>query len=261
MGKPCPTRLHFTNYLIMSTESTSLQNGPRTELLNVAPDQLRPAPWNYKQPGTSERQAKLRASIERDGSAGVLAVREVPVDEGGPFQTPDGRPIYETMDGNHRLNELLALGWPLHRVENFGPISKADAILIARRRNASWFDDDIVALGELLQNEVVPQGEGYSVSEMATFMPDSELELQSLLDLVEAHQWRDANPVVPEPDAKAGFKKVVLLLPPDVVGVWTRAGERVAERLRGDGLSLHDDKEIAAGQILELLAAEFLAGP
>jgi hypothetical protein len=240
----------------------AVQTGPSTEILHVQPRQLKPADWNYKVPGTKERRDKLRRSIEHDRSAGVLAVREIPAEEGGPlFTAGDNLPIYEAVDGNHRLEQVLAMGWQVVPVENFGPISKAEAILIARRRNSNWFDDDVVALAELLANDVVKDGQ-YQVSELAQFMPESEEELRATLDLVQAHQWKDAeqDETKPKPESD-GFRKVSGKISDSAFIVWEQATAKVAARLKEHGHTLHEDKEIAFGQVMELLAGSFLAEP
>ena len=77
---------------------------------------------------------------------------------------------YEVMDGNHRLEALKQLGWKKIAVENFGPISIAKAITIARRRNHSWFEDNLFKLGELYREHVIPE---FGVDELAKILPDS----------------------------------------------------------------------------------------
>ena len=243
----------------------SQTNGPQTEILHVAPDQLMPAAWNYKLPGTAERRAKLSNSIARDGSAGVLAVREVPPEEGGPQVTADGRTIYETMDGNHRLDEIWALGWQSIPVENFGSISKSAAVLIARRRNENWFEDDMVALGTLLINDVLPSEKAQqdaALSELESFMPERKDELQAIVDLVAAHEWNEKLPDKTQHEGPNDqFRNVQAHLSEDAWKVWEHAIAKVRVKLDADGYTLHADKKIATGQILELLAAEYLAGP
>jgi hypothetical protein len=235
--------------------------GPSTVVIYVHPRQLKAATWNYKQPGTEQRRKKLRNSIAHDGSAGVLAVREIPAEEGDPLTTEDGLTIYEAVDGNHRLEPVLAMNWQSIPVENFGPISKAEAILIARRRNANWFEDDVVALGELLKNDVIGDGQ-YQVSELAEFMPDSEEELRATLDLVQAHTWQDPQQDETKPKKdNDGLRTVTLKMSDAAFLIFEQAVEKVSARLQEDGHKLHEDKEIAYGQTIELLAAEYLAGP
>jgi hypothetical protein len=241
--------------------STQQSTGPKTEILHVAPDQLIGADWNYKLPGTAERKAKLSHSIARDGSAGVLAVREVPPEEGGPKFTPDGRTIYETMDGNHRLQEILALGWQSIPVENFGEISKAEAVLIARRRNENWFDDDIVAYGKLLAEEVLPQEE-ITIPDLAAFMPESEDELTAIMDLVKAHEWNEKLPDKTQHEGdNAQFRSVSGVLSEDAWKIWEQAVAKARTKLSEDGYHLHEDKKIAVGHIIDFLAIEFINSP
>lgn len=137
----------------------------------VSLEQLIKADWNYKTDGTQEEIEKLAKSIDHDKSAGVLAVREVETDEG---------PMLEVMDGNHRLDAIKHLGWPKVVVENFGPITKAQAVTVARRRNHSWFDDDLFKLGKLYNEEVLKE---FSIDELKEFMPESELELEGLINM------------------------------------------------------------------------------
>lgn len=150
--------------------------GPQTNISEVEVGRLVPADWNFKVEATPEQLQKLANSIEKDRSAGVFAVREL----------PDGS--LEVMDGNHRLAAIRHAGWSTVYVENFGPISLAEAVLIARRRNYQWFDTDFVELANLVQNVVLPE---YPVEDMIEFMPESLEELQALADLAEKWEWPD----------------------------------------------------------------------
>ena len=109
----------------------------------IAINKLIKADWNYKTDGTEEQITKLMNSIEYDNSAGVLAVRKV-------------RNKYEVIDGNHRLEALQRLKWKEVQVENFGDLPKSKAIILSRRRNHVWFDDDLVSFGTLLKEDVIP---------------------------------------------------------------------------------------------------------
>ena len=139
---------------------------PKIERVPVA--RLQPAPWNYKAGGSKERHEKLRESIKRDGSPGVLAVREL-----------KGSKKLEVIDGNHRFEDIRKIGWTETWVENFGPISKAEAITIAVRRNKEWFKDNSEKLDALLRKDVIPE---IPVAELATFMPETERNLARLLE-------------------------------------------------------------------------------
>ena len=113
-----------------------------TQLVEMNESDLVKADWNYKTDGTEEQIEKLMASIGVDKSVGVLAVRE----KGKKF---------EVIDGNHRLEAIKRLGWKKVPCENFGDISKAKAITIARRRNHKWFEDDVLAYAKLFKEDVL----------------------------------------------------------------------------------------------------------
>ena len=49
-------------------------------------------------------------------------------------------------------------------------------ILIAKRRNHQWFEDDILKFGEIFVKDVLPE---ISISDMLDYMPESEEELYS----------------------------------------------------------------------------------
>jgi hypothetical protein len=137
-------------------------------LQEVARELLISAEWNYKRAASPEALKKLAASIDKDRSAGVMAVRELKAGK------------LEVIDGNHRLDAIDVLGWKIVKVENFGPITKADAVLIARRRNHQWFEDDEFALAALIRDVVLPE---YGTLEgLEDFMPDSA---QDLADMIE----------------------------------------------------------------------------
>lgn len=152
-----------------------------SQLETVPLSRLRQAPWNYKKPGNPEDIARLAASIRHDGSAGVLPVRTVPDTD-----------LLEVMDGNHRLEALALLAetdpqWNAVRVENFGPVTVARAVLIARRRNYQWFDDDLTVLGALYRDEVMTEFDADTLDE---FMPEGATGIQNLIDMLD-FQWPD----------------------------------------------------------------------
>lgn len=141
----------------------------KTKLLLVDRERVKQADWNYKNPGTPEQIEDLAKSIEKDRSAGILAVREV-----------DG--MYESMDGNHRLEALDLLGWKRIIIESFGDVKKGTGVTIARRRNHQYFEDDFMKLANLMKEDVL---EEYTIEELAEFMPESELELNKLMKITE----------------------------------------------------------------------------
>ena len=141
--------------------------GHATQLAEIPVEHLVPADWNYKTDATPEQVEKLAESIRKDGSAGVLAVRELGVE------------VFEVIDGNHRLQAIQRLGWDEVPCENFGEISKAHAITIARRRNYQWFEDDESELAKLMRDIVSKE---FDVSDLAQFMPDSPEALEAMFE-------------------------------------------------------------------------------
>lgn len=139
----------------------------KNEVTWVDIQHVQPCDWNYKLEGTPEELEKLKNSISKDGSVGVLPVRTI-----------KGKTL-EVIDGNHRLQALQELGWEQVPVENFGSISKAEAITIARRRNEEWFQTDPFKYAELLKNDVLTE---FSLEELTSFMPESEAQMKALLD-------------------------------------------------------------------------------
>jgi len=178
-------------------------------------------PWNF---------------IERNGSAGVLAVRELEI---------DGTLFYEVMDGNHRIDALDILNWGSVRVENFGVISKAEAITLARRRT-EWFDTDELAYAELLAKDVVPE---IDVELLASFMPQSQQEIIDQMNLLDFN-WEAFDPDgkkleeaealaddkeedQPESvsNAETDYKDIHLRVPNEVYIEWLRWRKRCEELL------------------------------
>lgn len=149
-------------------EPQVLEVGSRLVKLPLAA--VKPADWNYKQEATQAELKKLKASIIRDRSAGVLAVR----------QLKDGD--YEVIDGNHRLAALQSLGVAEYVFENFGPISQAEAVTVARRRNHIWFEEDLMQLSKLMRDVVIPE---VNVDTLSSFMPDTLEELKNMVSLAE----------------------------------------------------------------------------
>ena len=143
------------------------------EVIKLPIEQLVKAEWNYKTDGTDEQIQKLMNSIEYDNSAGILAVRKI-------------RDKYEVIDGNHRLEALRRLNYKEVQVENFGDLPKSKAIVLSRRRNHVWFDDDLVSFGTLLKEDVLPD---ISMETLKEILPEDE-NLENLLNFNE-FEWKE----------------------------------------------------------------------
>ena len=140
-----------------------------TQLVEIDIKDLIPAKWNYKTDGTKEQIEKLCNSIKEDKSAGVVAVREI-----------EGK--FEVIDGNHRLKAIKKLKWKTVPCENFGDITKAKAITIARRRNHKWFEDDLIAYAEIFKDDVLKE---FTIDQLEKFMPDTKEDMENLEKLLD----------------------------------------------------------------------------
>jgi len=171
----------------------------KVETMNI--NQLIKAEWNYKTDGTEEQINKLIKSIKYDDSAGILAVRKL-------------GDKYEVIDGNHRLEALKRIGWQEIQVENFGDIPKSKAIIIARRRNHVWFDDDLKAFSDLIKNDVLPEIDTDTLKEI---LPDTPDEIDNLINFGN-FDWEE--PVQNEPKESDGMKSVTIKIDESVYQIW-----------------------------------------
>ena len=213
----------------------------KTQIVEIETKHLKPAPWNYKVTGTPEEIEKLIRSIRRDGSVGVLAVREIIPTSG------NGQHHFEVIDGNHRLQAVCQMKWGKVHCENFGEISQAEAVVIARRRNHSWFEDDAQKFGKLLKEVVVPE---IDVDELGQIMPDTIEEMQRLIDLAN-FSFDDFEEGEHPEDDEQGFKTLTLKLPEDQFNLWKEWCDRC------ESATEYNSPE----KFFELAVAEALATP
>ena len=171
----------------------------KVETMNI--DNLVKAGWNYKTNGTEEQINKLIKSIKYDDSAGIIAVRKL-------------NDKYEVIDGNHRLEALQRIGWQQIQVENFGDISKAKAIIIARRRNHVWFDDDLKAFSDLIKNDVLPE---IDTDTLKDILPDTPDEIDNLVNFGN-FDWEEPNEK--DPKDNDGKKTIVVKVDESVYQMW-----------------------------------------
>jgi len=171
----------------------------KVETMNI--NQLIKAEWNYKTDGTEEQINKLIKSIKYDDSAGILAVRKL-------------GDKYEVIDGNHRLEALKRIGWQDIQVENFGDIPKSKAIIIARRRNHVWFDDDLKAFSDLIKNDVLPE---IDTDTLKDILPDTPDEIDNLINFGN-FDWEE--PVQNEPKESDRMKSVTIKIDESVYQIW-----------------------------------------
>ena len=184
----------------------------KTQIADIDMKDLVKADWNYKTDGTEEQINKLMNSITADESVGVVAVRELPNNK------------FEVIDGNHRFEAIKRLGWKKVPCENFGNITKAKAITIARRRNHKWFDDDIIAYAELLNNEVLGE---YTLDELEKIMPDTKEEMEKLQEMLDFDfDQFDGDFKYDESD---NLKTINIKVPDDTYKIWLEWKDKVKE--------------------------------
>ena len=106
---------------------------------------LRSAPWNYKTDGGEELRERFRRSLEQ----GVTPLHVAKV---------EGEDAYEVCDGNHRLEELRAIGAKRILCFTHGELPLAERKALAVRYNAQWFHAETVPLAECLRDitEAIP---------------------------------------------------------------------------------------------------------
>lgn len=180
-----------------------------------------------------------------------MAVREMP-------ELGEGQ--YEVMDGNHRREALARMGMTTVRVESFGAISKAEAILIARRRNHNWFADNPVQLAQLMRHDVLPD---IPVAEMVTFMPETQEELEATLSMADNFSFEEGvdEQVIDEEKESASDWGVTsrFSMPHEVFDTFMECYKLVEAQLKDmRAKPLHKKKDIAFGQVIEAMMGEYL---
>ena len=180
-----------------------------TQLVQIGIKDLIKADWNYKTDGTEDQIQKLMNSIKIDKSVGVLAVRE-------------NRDKFEVIDGNHRFEAIKRLGWKEVPCENFGEISKAKAIIIARRRNHKWFEDDVMAYAELFKKDVLKE---FKIEELVDFMPDTKEEMENFEKLLDFN-WDDYKEGI-DLNEMEDLKTINLKVPENVYNMWIEWKEKI----------------------------------
>lgn len=175
-----------------------MANEVEANVLRVPIGDVAEAAWNPKPDGTPAERAKLAASIKRDRSAGVLAVRRI---AGGRF---------EVIDGNHRLQALRDIGVTDVDVEDFGAIGKNEAILISARRNHQWYEPDETTFADMIADFATPD----EMDEYVDFVPDA------LLKMADSEA---TDPVYPD------GHKVIVTMDPETWHQWEGWRSRVAD--------------------------------
>lgn len=152
------------------------------QFLSVPIGDLRRNPWNTNRT-TPEMDAKIQASLKRNGMFKPVLVREVLGIQG-----------YEIIGGEHRWEQAVELGWTEITIANLGLISEIRAKEIGVIDNARYGADDTLTFAELLK-------ELGSTEELQEFLPYGSSDLDAIfassvisLDDLEIDENFEVNP-------------------------------------------------------------------
>lgn len=141
---------------------------------------IKKAPWNYKT-NDEKMSKKLKNNIQRIGQVENVQVREL----------EDG--YYEMVNGNHRLDDMNALGKKFIVAYDHGDITENEAKRIAIETNETRFSSDDLKLSEIL-NELKIE---FNIDDLKITLPFSDHEFKNLVNLSLSDREFDAN-AVPE---------------------------------------------------------------
>lgn len=211
-------------------------------VLRVAITALHPNPWNPNVLNPMQEKA-LSESLEEFSDLDFILCRP----------HPDHPNQYEIVDGEHRWKDLSKKGETEIDIV-VADLSDAQAkkyTIIANETRGTANKTDLGKLLTDLQNEY---GE-----DVGKGLPYTDQEINELLAL--------AKPARPAPKQRstqaddAVWKTIHARVPESVYDLFVQAEKDIADRFKIDGYKLHTEADIARGQILECLVAEYLAIP
>lgn len=216
------------------------------------------AEWNYKMEEEGKAEA-LANNIRRNGQVVNCVVRPLPDGEGGYQRSEDGEVLYELADGNHRKDAFEAAEVDAVVVYNLGDVTVEEAKRMAVEINETQFDHDPAALAEVLGDVQA----AFDTEDVLATMPFGEEELaefNEMLDFNFDNFEEDDEPPSSDDDEWERFE---VALPEEVHVLWQDAKADIERRMEEDGYEVHEDEDVARGQILEALVAEYMgeAGP
>lgn len=178
-------------------------------------DLLVKAEWNYKE--EDERKAqKLAGSIRRNGQVENVLARELPTG------------CFEVINGNHRYDALVALGFRYVVAYDFGTITLAEAQRVAIETNEIRFDSDRLKLAEIMSQLSVEFG----ADDLSLTMPYSPEEITAFDRLVD-FDWSDPTIIDAETTGHSPTGKLIkLTVPEETYNVW----QKWLERCQGYGV-------------------------
>ncbi len=213
--------------------------------LLISKSLLDPNPWNPNK--TKPRQQQAIAESLRTYSQ-ILDIIVRP--------NPDNPERYQIIDGEHRYGELEDNVYVtvLHGLTD-AHAKKLTIILNETRGSA-----DKIELAQLLSDI---SDEIEDATELLDALPYEQNELDELIKLAEV-DWDNFNnsEEEEEPDFKGesdptqdGFVKIVLVIPKEAFPIAEQAKELISQERE-----LNKNKDIAWGQVLESLAADYISG-
>ena len=222
------------------TKKTKTTQIDRALLVNK--NLLTPNPWNPNK--TNERQQKaISESLKTYDQVLDIVVRPDPEKDG----------YYQIIDGEHRFNELSE---NVYVTVLYG-LSDAHAKKLTIVLNETRGNADKIELAQLLSDI----SSEMDIDEILDSLPYEQNELEELIKLAEVDWDRfnenendyDSNS---QEESKGGDEWVTIVIRVSVEAM--DVIEQAADLVR-DQSDLHKNKEIAWGQIVEAIAADFLA--
>jgi len=129
-------------------------------------DRLVKAVWNYKKDDEIKKE-KLKNNIAENGQIENIIVRIIDEEK------------YEVVNGNHRYDAMLELGFPSIVCYNMGNITLAHAKKIAIETNETKFETDHILLAQTIKDITE------EFDNLADTMPFSEQEIDSYVNLLD----------------------------------------------------------------------------
>lgn len=201
---------------------------------------IHPNPWNVNQMSDRQKEA-IAESLGIYGQVLGLVVRPHPFKKGE----------YQIIDGEHRFNHLS----DTIRANVIHNLPDAEAKRLSIVLNETRGEPDPIDLSRLLAeiHEDLQEDTGLA-------LPYSESQLLEMLSLAKAEfeepPEQDEAPEYPAELEGDRWEMITIKLPQSALDVLQQARDLVSEQR-----DLHSQPAIAWGQVIECLAAEFLAMP
>jgi hypothetical protein len=216
--------------------------------VQIAKHLLDPNPWNPNKTKPRE-QAAIAESLATYSQILDIIVRP----------NPDSPGRFQIIDGEHRFNELSEMVYAtvLHGLADTD--AKKLTIILNETRGSA----DKVELAQLLAS----LSEELGRDELAIALPYDGNELDELISLadVDWNQFEQDSQAKAEPDngeeeeddeeEKGDFIQIICVIPKDAFAIVQQAKQLISKER-----SLNDNDQIAWGQTMESLAADYLSG-